>query len=372
MNWINNQPVKIIFGSDTTKNLGEILIKNGYNNAFLVSDPIFKENGLIDLLISNSNGIIKNYFCDLTPNPSVEEVDNCAQLIRENSYDVIVALGGGSSLDCAKAACIVACDKYKTCEYHSGGRKFVKEALPIVAIPTTAGTGSEVTCVSVLTDRDKNLKAPIVSESFYPKLAIIDPVLTLTVPKKILAATGLDVLSHALEGYWSKNHQPICDALGIYAADLIFKNLRKSFQNPSDICAREKLCEASVIAGLAFTIPKTAGVHACSFPLTTEYGLSHGEACAFTLDSFTKINAEVENGRLHELAKKCGFKDAYDMANEITSLKKDLGMKLSLADANILENDIASLAKLSQHPNMNNNPITMTQDMLIDMYKSIG
>lgn len=371
MEWLYNQPVKIDFGINKVKELGNILKSQGYKNGFIVSDPIFIKTGLINDILGYSDGVIKDYFYNLTPNPSVYQVDECASLIRKADYDVIIALGGGSSLDCAKAAAAVSMDKYDTKSYHSEGRKLPENALPIIAIPTTAGTGSEVTCVAVLTDQSKNLKAPLVSDNFFPKIAIIDPILTLSVPKQVIATTGLDVLSHALEGYWSKNHQPICDAMAIYASDLVFKNLIKAYDETKNIEAREKMCEASVIAGLAFTLPKTAGVHACSFPLTTLYGMSHGEACAFTLDSFTRINAEAESRRLHSLATKCGFNDAYHMADEILNMKKYMKMKITLSDANIKNEELDNLSKLSQHPNMKNNPVEMSQEMIKQMYSNL-
>ncbi|MFA9397020.1 MAG: iron-containing alcohol dehydrogenase family protein [Clostridiaceae bacterium] len=371
MNWDYIQPVKISFGTGKIEDLFDILSDLNLKNGILVSDPIFKENGLAYKVLDYSKGLITTIFSNITPNPTVDSVDECADIIRKNNINFVVALGGGSSLDCAKAAASSAKTPYSIVEFHSGGRKLGNEHLPLIAIPTTSGTGSEVTMVAVLSDPKKGIKAPIGSPNFYPAMAIIDPALTVTVPKKVTAGTGLDVLSHALEGFWSKNHQPICDACAFHAIGLVFKYLLRAYNDGTDIEAREKMCEASLMAGLAFGLPKTTGSHACSFPLTSKYHIPHGEACAFTLDAFLRINKNAEGGRVNDLCKKLGFKDAEEMADKILAMKKEMGLKSTLEEAGINENDIVELAKLSQHPNMLNNPVDMSLDDIVDLYKSL-
>lgn len=371
MEWSYSQPVKLIFGTGRMQSLAKILTELDLKNGLLVSDPIFIKNGLADQVMQYSQGLLVSVFSEITPNPTVTNVDDCAQLIRAGNIEFVAALGGGSSLDCAKAACAVSQTPYSVVEFHSGKRKLGKEAIPLIAIPTTSGTGSEVTPVAVLSDPARGVKAPLVADSFFPMCAIIDPALTLTVPPAITAATGMDVLAHALEGFWSKNHQPICDAMALHAAKLVFDYMLQAYQDGGNLEAREKLSEASVMAGLAFGLPKTAGSHACSFPLTSIYHISHGEACAFTLDAFTRINAAAESGRLHNFAKMIGFTDAFGMADRILELKKAMKMKITLLDAGISEENLKELAILSQHPNMLNNPIDMNLESIIKMYQSL-
>lgn len=371
MEWKYTQPVTIIFGSNKIAELHSLLSELQLKNGLLVSAPTFMENGLADQVLEYAKGALIKVFSDITPNPTVQNVDDCARVIRENNIEFVVALGGGSSLDCAKAAASCALTPYSIVEFYSGGRKLDSEHLPLIAIPTTSGTGSEVTPVAVLSDPDRGSKAPIVSNNFYPSHAIIDPTLTLTVPKEITASTGMDVLSHALEGFWSKGHQPICDALALQAAKLVFEYLIPAYEDGSNLLAREKMSEASVLAGLAFGLPKTAGSHACSFPLTSVYHIPHGEACAFTLDLFTRINATTENGRLNDFAKQLGFADADTMADRILEMKKQMGMKITLADAGIKAEDIEQLAVLSQHPNMRNNPVEMNVPKTIELYRKL-
>jgi len=371
MEWTYSQPVKLIFGTGTVKSLAKIVMELGLKNGLLVSDPIFIKNGLAAKVVDYSQGILVAVFSDITPNTTVSNVDDCAKIIRENNIEFVAALGGGSSLDCAKAACSVGKTPYSVVEFHSGKRQLGKECIPLIAIPTTSGTGSEVTPVAVLSDPERGVKAPLVSDNFYPICAIIDPALTLTVPSAITASTGMDVLSHALEGFWSKNHQPICDAMALHAARLVFEYLLPAYLDGENLVAKEKMSEASVIAGLAFGLPKTAGSHACSFPLTSIYHIAHGESCAFTLDAFTKINAEAEGGRLHNFAKMLGFKDAIGMADRIHEMKKAMGMKTTLMDACIPEEKLNELASLSQHPNMLNNPVPMDFASILGMYEGL-
>lgn len=319
--------------------------------------------------MKESDGMLVQMFGDLSPNPDVTEVDACADVIRKNDVGFVVALGGGSSMDCAKAAASIALTDDSIRKYHGTGIPMSQEHLPLIAIPTTAGTGSEVTCVSVLTNHANGKKSPIVSDGFYPSYAIIDPELTYTMPPKVTAGTGIDVLAHALEGFWSKGHQPICDACALHAAELVFKYLYRAYDNPTDVEAREKMCEASVIAGLAFTLPKTTASHACSFPLTNIHHIPHGEACGLTLDYFMKINIKGEEGyRIEELAKKLGFVNAMAMADEIHNLKDKMGLRNDLKDLELTEEQIQDLVRISRHPNLYNNPVEITDEMLDEMY----
>lgn len=359
MNWSYTQPVEIIFGSGRIAELKSLIGKA--ERPVLISDPYFVTNGLagkIGDIIGNGD-----IFSSISPNPDVSEVNECSRLIRENDNDIIIALGGGSSLDLAKAASITA---ENIEDYHSGGKKVPEEHLPLIAVPTTSGTGSEVTCVSVLTDRKTGKKAPIVSASFYPRAALIDPELTYSLPPYMTASTGIDVLCHAVEGYWSKGHQPICDALAVHAIELVFKYLPAAYKEPKNTEAREKLAEASVIAGLAFTLPKTTSSHACSFPLTSIYHIPHGEACGLTLDYFARINgADI---RTRELAAKLGYSGTDAFADDILRLKRELNLRVSLKDLNISDEQTAELVRLSHHPNMENNPVKITDEILFDLY----
>ena len=372
MDFVYSLPIKIVFGRNKLEKLADILCDAGLADGLLVSDPVFVNNGLADKVLALSGGGLKGCFSRLSPNPDVEEVETCVGMVRSVGAKFLLALGGGSSMDCAKAAAAVAGMDKPVRSYHSENGALSGPALPLVAVPTTAGTGSEVTNVSVLTDGKKKIKGPMASDLMYARLAVVDPTLTLSVPPAVTASTGLDVLSHALEGYWSRNHQPICDALAIYAAGLVFKHLPDAYRDGGDIDAREWMCVASLMAGLAFAHPKTAASHACSFPLTNIYRLPHGEACAFTLDKLIEINAGAEGGRVESFARTVGFADARAMAARTLEMKKDMGMRCTLAEAGIGKADIGGLIAACRHPNLLNNPVEMTDERLHSLFASLA
>lgn len=372
MQWKFNLPVKLIFGNGKRKEIEKYIDEIRGKNGVLVCGKSFTKNGVADEFVNLSGGKIKKIFSDIRPNPTTDNVDECVKLMREIDADFAIALGGGSPMDCCKAACAIAKGDDKIRSYHSEGKAInSNEAIPMIAVTTTSGTASEVTNISVLTDVEKNLKNPMNDPAMYPKIAIIDPELTLTVPPQVTASTGLDVLAHAVESYWATIHQPVCSACSIYAARLVFAWLEKAYNNPDDLEAREKMAEASIVAGVAFSHPRTTGSHACSFPLTNIYGVPHGEACAFTLDYFLKFNAKYADtdGRITALAKDCGFETPNDMADEITAMKKRMGMRCTLKEIGCETDDqIEELTKKSMSMLMTRNPITLTEDNIRDMY----
>lgn len=372
MNWEFNLPVKLAFGNNRHEQIFDYICEIGGKVGVLVCSRSFAGNGLADKLVKLSGGKIKAVFSDIRPNPTTDNVNACVDVMRSIGADFAVALGGGSPMDCCKAACAVAKGDDKIEAYHSGGKAIsADEAIPMIAVTTTSGTASEVTNISVLTDLAKNLKQPMNDPAMYPKIAVIDPVLTLTVPPQITASTGLDVLSHAIESYWATLNQPICSACSVYAARLVFEYLERAYNHPDDLLAREKMAEASIVAGVAFSHPRTTGSHACSFPLTNIYGVPHGEACAFTLDYFVKFNAKHadEDGRITAFARDCGFDTPDAMADEIAAMKRRMGMRTNLSQIGCTTDEqIRELTQKSMSMLMKRNPIELTEENIYNMY----
>lgn len=368
--WTYAQPVTITFGAGTVKEIVPLARKQGWKRGIIVSTPHFVKNGFVDRLLQQGAGLITDVFSNITPNPEVNDVDDCAAVMRNWKNDFVIAIGGGSAMDLAKAAASVCQTNDSIRDYHGTGKALPAAHLPLIAVPTTAGTGSEVTSVAVLSDKDRHKKGPIVSHNFFPDYAVVDPELTYDMPPYLTACCGIDVLSHALEEYWSIHHQPVCDACAIHAASLVFRYLPRACRQPDDREAREKLCEASVIAGLSFTLPKTTAPHACSFPLTNRYGIPHGEACGLTLDYFTRLNGKHDL-RVQILAHDLGFADSEALADAISKLKEETGLRFSLKDLELSENEMASLVTASHHPNMDNNPYPVTDDILYDLYQKL-
>ncbi|MFW6156560.1 MAG: iron-containing alcohol dehydrogenase, partial [Armatimonadota bacterium] len=310
-------------------------------------------------------------FAEVEPNPTVQMVDALVDLIDAHDADVLVAAGGGSSLDCAKAAASVSQQGGSARKYHSEDGELDERHLPLIAIPTTAGTGSEVTPISVLGDPEKSVKAPLVHDNFFPAVALVDPALTMSMPPAVTASTGFDALAHAVEGYWSKNHNPISDALALEAVRLVFEHLPDALEDGSDTEAREGMSLAALLGGMAFQAPKNAAVHACSFPFSAKYHLPHGTACALTLDHFMRFNAPAMGERAHRLAAAGGFESMEEMADAFAAMKAASELPTRLSEFGVTEADIEEIVAGSFHPLMDNNPREVTPEDLAGIYRQM-
>ncbi len=369
MTWIYHQPTRIHFGLGCRAKIAELAGALG-KRPMLVTDRALRQLDGVSAL-GRALGPAAKIFSEVEPNPTVAAVDALVKLIGDEQADVLVAVGGGSALDCAKAAGAIALQGGAARHYHSEGRALDARRLPLIAVPTTAGTGSEVTPIAVLDDVEKKIKAPLAHPSLFPTSAVIDPELTVSMPGHVTAATGLDALAHALEGYWSKNHQPICDLLACEAARLVFQHLPTAFNEPQNLAAREGMCRAALLGGMAFQLPKNAAVHACSFPLSSRYHLPHGAACALTLDAFIRFNAPALGERGAQLARAAGFADLGALAEAVAELKKNTGLPARLRDIGVTAADLGWLVESSFHPLMNNNPRPVSPAELRALYASI-
>ncbi|WP_312755598.1 iron-containing alcohol dehydrogenase family protein [Rummeliibacillus suwonensis] len=373
-NFYYEQPVPIDFGADRIKDLPTILEKYKFQKGLLISAPSMVRNGVAQKIMDASNGKIKAIFSNIQPNPTVQNTDDCVEALVEHKCDFAIALGGGSILDCAKVACFVATTSYTTEVYFTKQQPITHKGLPLIAVPTTSGTASEITNVSVLTDTKRGIKAPLASEFLYPIYALVDPMLTLSCPQQVTASSGLDVLAHSLEAFYGKKHQPYTDLAAEYAAKLVFENLLVAYHAPNNLEARINMSLASVTAGMAFNLTQTAAAHACSYPLTQNFGVPHGEACALTLATFWKLNSiGKESKRLEAFSRRLGFEDSIDLANRIDEMKKDMQMCLTIEEAGVkTEEDLKLLVANSFAPNMQNNPVDVTPELLENLYKSIS
>ena len=362
--FIYAQPVKIFFGEGSFERLDGVLDELKIRGAVLVCGRHFAaEASLLQKKIPQICAV----FSDVEPNPQLSGAVRTAELARETGADTILGIGGGSALDSAKFAAAIAPGDADPLAYYHGEVPFPAQPLKIVCVPTTAGTGSEVTQVSVISNGVE--KRTINNPVFMPKAAVVDPLLSFSVPAKTAVCTGLDALAHALEGYWSKNHQPISDLMAIEAVRLITQNLEKvRLAGPNaDLPAHSAMAYAALLGGLSFALPKTAACHACSYPLCETFHISHGEACAFTLDSFVRINADE---RLEDLCRRACLSGTEELAAWIAEVKKKAGLRTRLAELG--EADIPALAAAAAvHPLMRNNPVPMDTDSLVKMFEEL-
>ena len=363
LEFVYSQPVKIWFGAGKLEGLDQILEELGLRRCLAVCDPFLQPR--LEALREKVPAICAIY-SDVQPNSQLSGAAAAAALIRELDADGVVGMGGGSTLDTAKFAAAIARDGGEADDYFYGRRSLPMDHIPVLTVPTTAGTGSEVTQVSVMS-RGKEKKT-INHPAFMPKAAVVDPLLTLSVPPRTTMNTGLDALAHALEGYWSRNHQPISDLAAVEAVRLVLEHIEAAWRNGADEAARTGMALAALMGGLAFALPKTAGSHACSYPLSEDYGLPHGEACAFTLESFVRINADE---RLETLCRRAGLSGTEELAERIAALKTLGGLRTRLSELGDV--DLEKLARDSAvHPLMKNNPVPMDEAALRRMYERLA
>ena len=362
LEFLYRQPVKIRFGTGSIQSLGEEIRTLGASRCLVVCDRFLRTT--VEAMQKEIPEIAA-VFSDVEENPKLSGVIEATRLAREAQVDAIVGVGGGSTMDTAKFTAAIAQENADALACFSGEAPFPETRFPMIAVPTTAGTGSEVTQVSVISHgrEKKTINNPV----FMPTLAIVDPALTLTVPPRTTMNTGLDAMAHALEGYWSKNHQPISDLCAIEAVRLVLENLETAYRDGTNLAARENMSLAALLGGMSFALPKTAGSHACSYPLSEDYHLPHGEACAFTLDSFVRINADE---RLTLLARRVGLSGTDELADRIRALKQLAGLRMTLSDLG--EVDLDKLCRdAAKHPLMGNNPVPMDESALRRMFEAL-
>lgn len=362
LEFLYTQPVKIWFGAGMFANIGTVTEDLGLRRCAAVCDPFLRPR--LEALREELPALCAVY-SDIRPNPQLSGAAALAALIRETGADGVIGVGGGSTMDTAKFAAAIAGGEGSADDYFDGRLPFPTAHIPVLTVPTTAGTGSEVTQVSVMS-RDREKKT-INHPAFMPIAAVVDPELTLSVPPRTTMHTGLDALAHALEGYWSRNHQPISDLMAVEAVRLVLENLEAAWRDGADLRAREQLSLAALLGGLSFALPKTAGSHACSYPLSEDYGLPHGEACAFTLDSFVERNADE---RLETLCRRAGLSGTGELADRIRALKALGGLRSRLSQLGTV--DLDKLCRdCAAHPLMRNNPVPMDEAALRRMFEAL-
>lgn len=304
-----HMPTRILYGAGIIGNLGDSLRSFGRRRALLVTDAILSKLGLVDKVKAGfaSTGIeIAAVFDQVPPDSTIATVEACARLARRRKCDMIIGLGGGSVMDTAKVANILAVKGGRVADHMGAYLLGDEPLLPSILIPTTAGTGSEVTKVAIIHDPDQDIKLPFAETQFFPQLAILDPELTRSMPAKLTAITGMDALTHAIECYVSKDHQPASDALALHVIRLISQNLLRACAHPDDLEARGAMLVASCLAGVAFTQAMVGMVHGVSHALGGVYHIPHGLANALVLPEVMEYNLESCPERYTDIARALG------------------------------------------------------------------
>jgi choline dehydrogenase len=346
-------PTRLVHGPGAVASLADERGALGLSRPMLVTDPGVVAAGLVDRVLPYLDGAV--VFDDVRPNPDIELVDRAAEAYREGGCDGLVALGGGSSIDTAKAMGVVAAHGGSIARYEWGRDPIEERIPPLVAIPTTAGTGSEVTLWAVITDHDRRLKfnvggTPLIG----PHVALIDPELMLGLPPAVTAATGMDALSHAIECFTCDYHQPFSDAVALHAMELVGRWLRVAVDDGGNLEARTQMAHAALLGGMAYGTESAGAAHAMSQSAGGVHDCPHGALTARVLGPVSEFNLPAAPERYARIAQALGVDtggmDVVEAARrgveEVDRLTDDVGIP-SMEELGFSVDEIPMLARIA-------------------------
>lgn len=366
-------PVNIEFGSGKVAKAGELTKPYGKKALIVTGHSSAKKSGLYDKVKDSlkAEGIDSVLFDKVAQNPLTTTAAEGAAFAKENGCDVVVSIGGGSIMDCAKAIAFLAVNDGDVSDYIFG-KKASDTALPIILIPTTCGTGSEGNGFAVLTNPDNGDKKSLRCNAIVAKVSIVDPECMMTMPKHVLASVGFDALCHNMEAYTSKIAQPFTDALSLYAVDLIAHNLVDVYKGTGSKESWEKITLASTIGGMVINTAGVTLAHGMEHPASGLKDIVHGKGLAALTPTIIEASYQGAPEKFAKLAKLFGGEKAEDLAGKVRELLEDIELTCTLSDLGIEEKDIPWMTencmKVSA-PSIANNPVVFSQEEIAKIYK---
>jgi alcohol dehydrogenase len=352
LSFLFTSPTKVIFGMGASGDVGLELAALGCTKALVVTDGVLQKTDMVSKIVRSLGAACAGVFADVPHDSDVHAVDAGAQFGRAREADSIVSIGGGSVIDTAKGIAIVLTEGGSLLD-HLGYQLLSRRQTPHVCIPTTAGTGSEVTYFAVIKDHENKRKVIFGDHHIIPDVAILDPVLTTGLPPLLTAATGLDAFSHGLEALTSAQREPVSDALGLHAIRLITKHLPAAVSNGSDMVARGQMLIAATLAGAAFSNAQVGLLHAIAHVIGARHGVHHGTANAIAMPHVVRFNNDVVADRHRFVADAMGV-DVRGMSEEAAGLRAaeaisafvaEVGLPLTFREAGVPENDLLACAE---------------------------
>ncbi|WP_276356263.1 iron-containing alcohol dehydrogenase [Cohnella caldifontis] len=370
---------QIIAGTGSLGQLGERLQALApVRSALIVSQPSMFRQGFIDQTQRQleQRGISSMVIRDVMPEPTAQHIRELCDRVRGSGIDLIVGLGGGSALDVAKLISVLLTNEQDV-EEMLGVDRVREPGIPTVLIPSTAGTGSEVTPNAIVTLPEQELKIGVVSRHLLPRLVVLDPLLTRELPQNHTAATGMDAFTHAIESYISTKANPISDMFALESIRLISRNILQAYRDGSDMAARERMLLGSMYGGMALTGSGTAAVHALAYPLGGKFNIPHGVANSMLLPHVMNFNKPVIGERLQDVAEAMGLegelRNADGVIRQIEQWTRELAIPQDLRSFGISGEDVPALAQAAMKVTrlMQNNPRTMTAEDAEAIYRRL-
>jgi len=372
---------RIIFGPGSLQDIGNEIKRLGGSRVLVVTDPGIKAAGLVDKLVAalESADLPYHVFAEVEPDPRVEVVDESLAAAKGFAPDLVVGFGGGSALDISKVTAIMLTNAGPIDDYF--GMELVPEpGLPLVLVPTTAGTGSEMTSICVLSDTKNDVKKGIVSEHMFASAALLDPELTLGLPQHVTAMTGMDAFVHAMESYTGVRASFLTDTLNLQAIRMIAAFLRRAYANGSDIEARTQMLQASCVAGMAFSNTQNGLDHAIALAIGGRFHLPHGLLTAFICPWVMEFNLMACPDKFIKIAEAFG-EDTTGMnkmaaaglaVKAVKSMLDDFGISYRLSSYNVPQEAIPELAKatIGAARLISNNPRSVSEKDVISLLEA--
>lgn len=366
-------PVNLVFGRGKSDLIGEKAKAMGTRALIVTGGNSTKNSGLLTKTeeLLRENGISCVLFNKVTPNPLTTDVYEGAALAKDEGCDVVIALGGGSSLDAGKAIAFQTVNGGDINEYIYG-RKSSDKALPVLCVPTTCGTGSEGNGFAVLTNPDTLDKKSLRCSAIVPACSIIDPLLMMTMPKKILASVGFDALCHNMDAYISSISQPLTDIMALEGARLAAGSLRKLYHNPGDLDSWDQLCMASTLGGMVINTAGVTALHGMEHPVSGLKNAVHGEGLAALAPYVYEASISGRADKFAMLSRVLGGRDEYDFVIKIKELLAELHLDITLGSMGMEEKDLDWLTdnclKVSA-PGMANHPVVFSREEIKEIYR---
>lgn len=369
-------PAQFFFGEGCSSDIAEVLQTAGKKSILFVTDKNLMNAGISHPVIEclEKSGITVRVYDDIVQNPTEENVERGRDILLREKQDAVVALGGGSPIDAAKAISVLSVHDGSIIDYEYGLKPIERRGPEVFLIPTTAGTGSEVTYWSVITDTKTNRKLDVGSPLMSATASFVDPELTYDLPKALTAATGMDALCHALEAVASVNSWPTMDALAYKAISLIGSNLLLAYREPHNVKARRAVMMGSTTAGMAFPNAGLGAVHGLTAPLGGHFGVPHGVANAMMLPHVMEFNKNAVAEKYKQAARILDLQDssAEGMIRFVVTLTEEMDIP-KLKTYGITEDDLSILAKdaLGRNSNCNTNPEPVSIERAVELYRKV-
>ena len=365
-------PTRVVFGEclgQVTSIAGEL----GTERALIITGKnAMRKHGVTARLTDLLKPVESEVFDQAEPNPAIATFDKAQNVLKQSGCNLVVGLGGGSSLDVAKVVAALGNRDQSPSQVFVSPTKIKSKGLPMIAIPTTSGSGSEVTPFSLLNDPENGTKKAAGHPFLYPTVALVDPSLCTTMPRDVTAETGLDAISHAIESYWAKKASPVTDSITLDALGHLLPNLRKACEEPSNMDARSEMALGAMEAGMALGNTMATAAHSISYPLTVRFNIPHGLACALTLPLFVKFNAPSIQGKIPRLLQAMGVGSVDEAAESLTQLMGDVGVPTRLSELGIGKDDIPWIVEHGFAPaRMANNPREVSAEDVEEILKKI-